>query len=145
MQDILEQQNFPDPTEPSAIFAENATDIDKPASPYYAQGVQVNYTAPAKWWNWLWQHMTSWLLQSKNDRASMLSELINILTAAFITPSSTDNHQVSEGINTIAYNICDAYDKEEITEEIDGVMVTHKKNQPYVVGMTLYIPSTELL
>ena len=75
----------------------------------------------------------------------MNTELLNVLSSASIAPSDSDTHQLSKGIDKVSYNKCSAYDNEEITEEIDGVMVTHKVNQPYVVGHTLYIPDTELL
>ena len=30
-----------------------------PPSPYYANGVEVGYTAPAKWWNGLFNMLTN--------------------------------------------------------------------------------------
>jgi hypothetical protein len=75
----------------------------------------------------------------------MRAEALNVLSEASITPSSTDEHQLSKGINSIAYDTAERYDMAEVTEVIDGVTVTHKVNQPYVVGHTLYVPNTELL
>lgn len=138
MNSTLEQQNFPDPSSAPEVFASDPQSvIQKPGNPYYANGVQVNYTAPDKWWNWLWNHISAWFKDSKADRENMQAELNNALSAASITPDSSDEHQLSEAIDKVTYNTADAYnDAEE-----DG----HKINQPYVVGHTLFIPDTELL
>lgn len=129
-----------------AVFSSDPLGVkERPASPYYEDGVEVGYTAPAKWWNWLWNHITAFLTDSKADRTSMHTEMANALTAASITPSASDTHQLSKAVDAIAYNTTEDYDTEEVTEEIDGVTVTHKKNQPYVVGHTVYYPDTELL
>ena len=128
------------------IFSSDPTGTkEKPGNPYYQDGVDVGYTAPAKWWNWLWNKITSILTAHKADWNSMTSEMANTLSAASITPDSSDTHQLSKAVNQIAYNTCDDYDNEEVTETIGGVEVMHKVNQPYVVGHTLYIPDTELL
>ena len=138
MNSSLEQQNFPNPSSAPATFASDpAAVIDKPGNLYYADGVDVNYTAPAKWWNWLWNHISAWLASSKTDRTSMTTEMQNVLSAASITPSSSDDHQLSKAIDVVCYDTCEAYDN----AEEDG----HKINQPYVIGYTLYIPDTELL
>ena len=129
-----------------AIFSSDPAGVkERPGSSNYQNGVDVGYTAPAKWWNWLWNKITSILTAHKADWNSMTSEMANTLSAASITPDSSDTHQLSKAVNQIAYDTCDDYDNEEVTETIGGVEVTHKKNQPYVVGHTLYIPDTELL
>ena len=128
------------------IFSSDPAGVkEKPGNSYYQDGVDVGYTAPAKWWNWLWNKITSILTAHKADWNSMTSEMANTLSAASITPDSSDTHQLSKAVNQIAYDTCDDYDNEEVTETIGGVEVTHKKNQPYVIGHTLYIPDTELL
>lgn len=128
------------------IFSSDPAGVkERPGNPYYQDGVDVGYTAPAKWWNWLWNKITSILTAHKADWNSMTSEMANTLSVASITPDSSDTHQLSKAVNQIAYDTCDDYDNEEVTETIGGVEVTHKKNQPYVVGHTLYIPDTELL
>ena len=138
MVSTLEQQNFPNPLSAPATFADDPTAaIEKPGNPYYEDGVDVGYTAPAKWWNWLWNHISAWFAASKTDRSNINTELSNVLSAASIQPSSADAHQVSKGIDTIAYDTCTVYDN----AEQNG----HKINQPYVLGYTLYIPDTELL
>lgn len=138
MNSSLEQENFPNPSSAPAVFASDPSSIiDKPQNPYYQQGVGVNYTAPAKWWNWFWNHISAWLSNSKTDRTAMTAEMQNVLSAASITPDSSDSHQLSKAANQVAYDTCDDYDN----AEENG----HKVNQPYVIGHTLYIPSTELL
>jgi hypothetical protein len=128
------------------IFSSDPSGVkERPGNPYYQDGVDVGYTAPAKWWNWLWNKITSILTAHKADWNSMTSEMANTLSAASITPDSSDTHQLSKAVNQIAYDTCDDYDNEEVTETVGGVEVTHKKNQPYVIGHTLYIPDTELL
>lgn len=128
------------------IFSSDSTGVkERPESPYYQDGVDVGYTAPAKWWNWLWNKITSIFTAHKADWNSMTSEMTNTLSAASITPDSSDSHQLSKAVNQIAYDVCDDYDNETVTEEIGGVEVTHTANQPYVIGHTLYIPDTELL
>ena len=120
------------------IFSSDPAGVkEKPGNPYYQDGVDVGYTAPAKWWNWLWNKITSILMAHKADWSSMSSEVANTLSAASITPDSNDTHQLSKAVNQIAYDACGVYDN----AEEDG----HKANQPYVIGHTLYIPDTELL
>lgn len=118
---------------------------EQPGSPFYSEGVDVGYTAPAKWWNWLWNIITTIFTNGKADRQNVLTELTNALSSASIVPDSSNNKQLSKAVNVLCYNTAEAYDNEEVTEEIDGVLVTHKANQPYVVGHKLYIPDTELL
>lgn len=129
-----------------AIFSSDPASVkEQPGSPYYTDGVDVGYTAPAKWWNWLWNKLTSWLTDSKADRTSMLAELTNVLSQEQVTPSASDTHQLSGAIDKATKEYCSTYAAEEVTETIGGVSVTHKVNQPYVVGHTLYVPDTELL
>ena len=146
MNTSLEQQNFPDPSSVPSVFSSDPLGVkEKPEGTHYANGVAVGYTAPAKWWNWLWNHITAWLRDSKIDKTNIRTEMLNTLTAGELSPENEEMHQFSGAIDNISYDTADDYDNEEITEEIDGVMVTHKVNQPYVVGHTLHIPNTELL
>lgn len=146
MTTTIEQQNFPTPGEAPAVFSSDPAGVkERPANGYYANGVDVGYTAPAKWWNWLWNHISAWLKDSKTDRENMLAEITNVLTAGNITPNSALNNQLSKAADNIAYGVAEDYDNETVTEEIGGVMVTHPKNRPYVVGHTVFYPDTELL
>ena len=146
MNSSIEQQNFPDSSSAPEVFASDPTaTIERPENPHYTNGVDIGYTAPAKWWNWLWNHISAWFATSKTDKNSMHTELLNVLSAASITPDATKSNQLSKAVDTIGYSECVDYDNEMVTEEVGGVMVTHKANQPYVIGHTLYIPDTELL
>ena len=128
------------------IFSSDPAGVkEQPGSPYYADGVEVGYTAPAKWWNWLWNVITTFFTGSKADRQNILTELKNVLSAASISPDSSDAYQLHRATGIISYNAVSTYDQAEITETIGGVPVTHKVNQPYVIGNTLYLPDTELL
>ena len=138
MNSTLEQQNFPNPASSPAVFASDPeAQIAEPGSPYYTNGVNVNYTAPVKWWNWLWNHISTWLSASKADRNAMRAETLNVLSAASMAPSDNDNHQLSKAIDIVSYDTCETYNNAE-----EG---GHKSHQPYVIGHTLYIPDTELL
>lgn len=131
MQNVATQEDI------DIFTSDPAGDKEIPGSPYYADGVEVGYTAPAKWWNWLWNKITSFLTAHKTDWTDMTAEIRNTLSSASITPSASDNHQLSKAVDTIEFNTIEAYDN----AEEDG----HKVNQPYVIGHTLYIPDTELL
>ena len=146
MNPLIEQQNFPVPGEAPVVFSSDPAGVkERPSNGYYAGGVDVGYTAPAKWWNWLWNHLSAWLRDSKADKEAVRAELLSTLSAGDITPDSADTHQLSKAIDSIAYGIAEDYDNETVTEEIGGVMITHPKNRPYVVGHTVYYPDTELL
>jgi hypothetical protein len=128
------------------IFSSDPTGAkEQPQGTNYTNGVEVGYTAPGKWWNWFWNKITSFLTNSKADRNSLLAEMQGALSAASMTADPTKDNQLSEAIDIISNDTIEAYDTEEVTEEIEGVEVTHMKNQPYVIGNTLYIPDTELL
>lgn len=128
------------------IFSSDPAGVkEQPGSPYYTDGVEVGYTAPAKWWNWLWNAITTFFTGSKADRQNILTECLNVLSSASIVPSASDNHQLSKAVDKVCYDTVQAYDQADITETIGGVSVTHKVNQPYVIGNTLYLPDTELL
>lgn len=139
MQSTVAQQDI-------SIFSTDPTGVkEQPQGSNYIDGVDVGYTAPAKWWNWFWNKLTSFLTNSKADRNSMLAEMQSALSAASMSADPTKDNQLSEAIDIISNDTIEAYDTEEITEEIEGVEVTHMKNQPYVIGFTLYVPDTELL
>lgn len=141
MQNTVAQEEFTQGT----FSSDPTVDKEQPGSPYYANGVDVGYTAPAKWWNWFWNKLTLFMNSSRSDRLNMLTEMKSVLTAASVVPDAAKDNQLLGAVKDVCTNRCGIYDNEEVTEEIDGVMVTHKANQPYVVGYKLYIPDTELL
>ena len=118
---------------------------EQPPSPNYEDGVDVGYTAPAKWWNWLYNKLCVFFSGCLTDRTDMHTELLNVLSVASVIPDSSKVHQLSDSISSIGAGRCNTYNNKEITEDIGGVSVTHKINQPAVVGYTLNLPDTELL
>lgn len=124
------------------IFGSDPETIkEKPGTTDYANGVEVQYTAPAKWWNWLWNALTSFLTHHKSDNQSMLTEEVNLLSSAGFTPSSSDGHQITKSFRKLAEDYAEEYDEETI--EVDGV--ERPVNKPYVTGGTIVLPATELL
>ena len=139
MQGNISQQDI-------AIFSSDPSGVkEAPQGSQYTDGVDVGYTAPAKWWNWFWNKLTAWCTASKADRVAVHTETINTLSAASIVPSGSDEHQLSKAVDVLGYAYCGTHDNETVTETVGGVSVTHPVNKPYVVGNTLYIPATELL
>lgn len=118
---------------------------EQPPSPNYEDGVEVGYTAPAKWWNWLYNKLCIFFSGCLVDRTAMHAELLNVLSAASVIPDSSKVHQLSDSISSIGAARCSIYNGKEVTETIDGASVTYKVNQPAVIGYTLRLPDTELL
>ena len=118
---------------------------EQPGSPYYADGVEVGYTAPAKWWNWLYNKITVFFSGCLTDRTAMHTELLNVLSSASVIPSSADLQQLNASIGIKCAAECTVYNNKEEAELIDGTSVVHAVNKPNVVGYRLFIPDTELL
>ena len=124
------------------VFGSDPTTFkDKPGTTDYNDGVEVRYTAPAQWWNWFWNALTSWLTHHKADYQSIITEETNLLAEAEITPSAGDGHQVGKSFSTVAENYSEEYDFDTVFE--NGV--EHYVNKPYVDGLTIVLPDTELL
>lgn len=100
-----------------------ATEGSRQKPDEYAQGVKVGWTAPAKWWNWLWNRLTGMLTQHKSDMEAIHTEAVNILNEVGYNPSSASSHQVSKSINKVAI------------EEVENVV-----EEPYVEGHKVIIP-----
>lgn len=113
--------------------------IEKPGDALYASGVEVQYTAPAKWWNWFWNTITSWLNHHKADYQSIITEETNLLTDAGLTPKASDYHQLQKSVKHVAERHAEIYDM-ALAEGGE-----HYANRPYVSGMTIVLPDTELL
>jgi hypothetical protein len=118
---------------------------EQPPSPNYEDGVDVGYTAPAKWWNWLYNKITVFFSGCLTDRTAMHTELLNVLSSASVTPDSTDLQQLNDSINIKCATECTVYNNKEEAELIDGTSVVHAVNKPNVVGYRLFMPDTELL
>ena len=124
------------------IFGTDPSTVkEKPGVTDYSDGVEVRYTAPAKWWNWLWNALTGWLTHHKADYQSIITEETNLLSAAELTPDSSSAHQVTQSFEDIAENYSEEYDVETVLEEGNE----HYVNRPYVDGLAIVLPDTELL
>lgn len=85
-------------------YASDAQTIAEPQGADYSQGARVGKTIPAKWWNWLFSAVTKRIIQARADSQDMLDELKNVVSDAGLTPSSSDNTQLTQAI-TIKTNI----------------------------------------
>ena len=54
------------------IFASDPAAIKESPGAEYDNGVKVQYTAPGKWWNWLWNKITAWFNASLSDKQYMV-------------------------------------------------------------------------
>ena len=141
MDTVLTQQDIPEQGGSRVFASDPATNKERPGSPYYDEGVEVRYTAPEPWWNWFWNLMTSFLKKHKEDNQALITEERNLLTAASITPDSTDTHHIAKSMQTIAENYSEVYDNQTVVE--NGV--ERPVNKPYIQGDTIILPDTELL
>lgn len=123
------------------VFASDEAAVKESPGAEYDNGVKVQYTAPGKWWNWLWNKITGWFNASLSDKQSMVTEMSNVLSDAVIIPDAADNQQLAKSVETIAYR--HALQHDEATT-IDGG-VTRPVNRPYVSGSVIVLPDTELL
>lgn len=117
--------------------------LERPNSPYFSRGVNVRFTAVAKWWNWLFNFLTVGINASVGDKRNMLAEMENLLSAAELTPSNSNNNtkQCAQSYEIIAVNNTREYD--EAVETIRSN--TRPVNRPYMSGTTIVLPDTELL
>lgn len=91
------------------IYATNATAIDQPQGTNYTQGVKVGRTIPAKWWNWLFNAVTSALKKQYNDAIRILAELKNVVITAGLTPSASSTTQLSQATDILSKNAITDY------------------------------------
>lgn len=116
-------------------YASDAQTIQQPQGTDYTQGVKAGRTIPAKWWNWLFSASTKRIVQSRNDANNMLTELKNVITDAGLTPSGSDNTQLTQAIEAKTLTQIDTYveDKKRFMEEwylagveVDGLRLTKR-------------------
>lgn len=72
---------------------------------YYAQGVKPGYSAPAKWWNWLFNALTKRVKEEHDDLNVLIDELKALLTEAGITVDATSRSQVLAAVQAILSRI----------------------------------------
>ena len=123
------------------IFASDEAAVKESPGAEYDNGVKVQYTAPGKWWNWLWNKITGWFNTSLSDKQSIVTEMSNVLSDAAIAPDASDSHQVAKSIETIAYRHARQHDE---ATTIEGG-IERPVNKPYVSGSVIVLPDTELL
>lgn len=95
-------------------YASDAQTIQQPQGADYSRGVSVGRTIPAKWWNWLFSNATKRIVQSRNDADNMFTEMKNVVTDAGLTPSASDNTQLTQAIEA------------KTDEQINGYVETKK-------------------
>lgn len=64
----------------------------------YQNGVVPQDTLPADWYNWMWNKITGEEAHTVADIQTIYEELLSVLTTAQQTPSSSNNHQLSDSI-----------------------------------------------
>lgn len=72
---------------------------------YYAQGVKPGFSAPAKWWNWLFNALTKRVGEERNDLNVLINELKAVLTEAGVQVSATSNTQLLASVLAILQRI----------------------------------------
>lgn len=123
------------------IFASDPAATKESPGTEYDYGVKVQFTAPGKWWNWLWNKITAWFNASLADKQYLVTEVTNVLTDAEVTPDAENEHQLTESVQKIAYRYAQQHDEATVT--VGGV--TRPVNRPYVSGGVIFLPDTELL
>lgn len=73
----------------------------------YAVGVKPGWTAPAGWWNWLFNAITKVIGQAKSDDEALIAEINNVLAAAnpAITADAADSTQLKTAVLNILRTI----------------------------------------
>lgn len=67
----------------------------------YNIGAQVNSCIPAGWWDFLFNNLITRARQSYNDINVLYTEILNVLSAASITPSEADSTQLVQSLKTL--------------------------------------------
>lgn len=94
----------------------------------YGLGVKVNWTAPAKWWNWLWNRMTSILKSRLTDTDNIREEMASVLGEAGLTPADGTKRQLANSIEVMMFDDYKKWDE-----------------LPYVIDHKVYLPINEIL
>lgn len=67
----------------------------------YNIGAQVNSCIPAGWWDFLFNNLVTRARQSYNDINVLYTEILNVLSAAGVTPSEADSTQLVQSLGTL--------------------------------------------
>lgn len=71
------------------------------SSSNYNIGAQVNSCIPAGWWDFLYNNLVTRARQSYNDINVLYTEILNVLSAAGVTPSEADSTQLAQSLKTL--------------------------------------------
>ena len=71
------------------------------SSSNYNIGAQVNSCIPAGWWDFLFNNLVTRARQSYSDINVLYNEILNVLSAAGITPSEADSTQLVQSLGTL--------------------------------------------
>lgn len=67
----------------------------------YNIGAQVNSCIPAGWWDFLFNNLVTRARQSYSDINVLYTEILNVLSAAGVTPSEADSTQLVQSLKTL--------------------------------------------
>ena len=81
---------------------------EPPTDTQRENGVVPLDSLPAEWWNWLWYSTTMNLGEATQDFNILYTELVNLMTAAGITPSSESATNVKDAVIALTRAIGDA-------------------------------------
>lgn len=67
----------------------------------YNIGAQVNSCIPAGWWDFLFNNLVTRARQSYSDINVLYNEILNVLSAAGVTPNEADSTQLVQSLKTL--------------------------------------------
>lgn len=85
------------------IFGDNATKV-QPDNAKMAAGFQQADVLPAEWMNWAWAKNSKGITDLNMGIASIETEIVNLLTAAGITPAEATENQVLSAVQYLINN-----------------------------------------
>lgn len=100
----------------------------KPSDENYAMGVKAGWTAPAPWWNWLFNALTKIAVETRNDVTSLLTELNNALLAAGVQPDSANEQQLADAIEVLSRPIATADNRGTVKSSSEAGSVSVNPN-----------------
>ena len=82
-------------------YATENAGLSSISSSNYNIGAQVNSCIPAGWWDFLFNNLVTRARQSYNDINVLYTEILNVLSAAGVTPSEADSTQLVQSLKTL--------------------------------------------
>lgn len=100
------------PTNPveswDTVYASQSSYVQPPSSAQTAAGVVPLDTLPADWWNSMLYKLTKNQNATASELTDIMNEMINVLTAADIPPSSQSSQQLLNAIRKVSRTIATA-------------------------------------